>query len=353
MAGCEAPSEGLPGGRSQAPWAAHSRYRQGWRAGCVPARASPDSKPTPLSRGGVSPEHAYRPHHRTRLQPLPTVLMPDPRTLFFGGLCSSSALGPCWAPGLGEQSVCVTHSPGPPLATPLLLGSPAPCSPPGAPKPAAAGGVGEPHGLPLLRAGTRGARAGDRRGQGSLSSARGPPFGRECGSPGKCARGRRPGRHPPSRRGAAVRPAPRPPGSPAFLAGACGFLPAPGARSWLAAGRGAGRAGHERREGAAAEGDSPGFTRGRSRAARSSLRSATADTHLGHRSPRPAPPAPPRVRARFLLHLRAQATVPQSPAEKKGAKGWKLRRDCPKVRQADRAAVARVGVPQALSLEAA
>lgn len=32
-------------------------------------------------------------------------------------------------------------------------------------------------------------------------------------------------------------PAPRPPG-PAFLAGACGFLPAPGARSWLAAGRG-------------------------------------------------------------------------------------------------------------------
>lgn len=176
MAGCEAPSEGLPGERSQAPWAAHSRYRRGWGAGCVPARASPALTPSPpLSlQGGVSPEHAYRPDHRTWLQPLPTVLMPDPGTLFFRGLCSSSALGPCWAPGLGKQSVCVTHSPGPPLATPLLLGSPAPCSPPGAPKPAAAGGVGERHGLPLLRAGMRGARTGDRRGQGALPPTRGP-----------------------------------------------------------------------------------------------------------------------------------------------------------------------------------
>lgn len=245
----------------------------------------------------MSPEHAYRPDHRTRLQPLPTVLMPVPGTLF-RGLCSSSALGPCWAPGLGKQSVCVTHSPGPPLATPLLLGSPAPCSPPGAPKPAAAGGVGERHGLHLLLAGTRGARTGDRRGQGALPPAPGQPFDRVCGPRGKCARGRRPGRHPPSRRGAASRPAPRPPASPAFLAGACGFLPAPGVRSWLAAGRGAGLAGHKRRGlGGGRRGDSPGFTRGRSRAARSRLRSAAADTHLGHRSPRPAPPAPPRVRA--------------------------------------------------------
>lgn len=52
-------------------------------------------------------------------------------------------------------------------------------------------------------------------------------------------------------------PAPRPPG-PAFLAGACGFLPAPGARSWLAAGRGARgereeASGREGREGASWE----------------------------------------------------------------------------------------------------
>lgn len=233
-----------------------------------------------------------------------------------GGLCSSSALGPCWAPGLGEQSVCVTHSPGPPLATPLLLGSPAPCSPPGAPKPAAAGGVGERHGLPLLRAGTRGARAGDRRGQSALPPARGPPFGRACDPRGKCARGRRPGRHPPSRRGAAARPAPRPPGSPAFLAGACGFLPAPGARSWLAAGRGAGRAGHERREGAAAEGTVPGSRAdGRARPAAASAAppptptSATAARALRHLRR-------PGCEHRVLLHLPAPAMVAQPPAEK-------------------------------------
>lgn len=256
----------------------------------MPARTSPNSKPTPLSGGGVvSPNHAYRPHHRTRLQPLPTVLMPDPGTLFFGGLCSSSALGPCWAPGLGEQSVCVTHSPGPPLATPLLLGSPAPCSPPGAPKPAAAGGVGERHGLPLLRAGRGGlaqGTAGDRAPcpqPGGRGSAARVALGE------KCARGRRPGSHPPWRRGAAARPAPSPPGSPAFLAGACGFLPAPGARSGLAAERGAGLAGHERQEGVAAEGTVPGSRAdGRARPAAASAAppptptSATAARSLHH-----------------------------------------------------------------------
>jgi hypothetical protein len=269
----------------------------------------------------VSPEHAYRPDHRTWLQPLPTVLMPDPGTLFFRGLCSSSALGPCWAPGLGKQCVCVTHSPGPPLATPLLLGSPAPCSPPGAPKPAAAGGVGERHGLPLLQAGTRGARTGDRRGQGALPPAPRLLFDRVCGPRGKCARGRRPGRHPPSRRGAAARPAPRPPGSPAFLAGACGFLPAPGARSWLAAGRGAGLAGHERRGLGAAEGTAPGSRAdGRARPAAASAAppptptSATAARALHHLHR-------PGCERRVLLHLPALAMAPLPPAEKGGAKG--------------------------------
>lgn len=66
--------------------------------------------------------------------------------------------------------------------------------------------------------------------------------------------------HQPSRRGAPCparpcpAPAPRPTG-PAFLAGACGFLPAPGARSWLAAGRGARG---EREEASAREGRQKG-----------------------------------------------------------------------------------------------
>lgn len=313
---------------------------------CQPGLALTPSPP--LSPGGSvpraclppSPQNpAAAPPHGPHARPPDTLL----RRAVLG-------LGTVLGPGTGRaECVCDSlpgapagHTPAPRLTSPLL--------PTGGPK-ARGGGRGGGAARPAPPA-SRDA-GGARRGQGSLPSARGPPFGRECGSPGKCARGRRPGRHPPSRRGASVRPAPRPPGSPAFLAGACGFLPAPGARSWLAAGRGAGRAGQEQREGAAAEGDSPGLTRGRSRAGRNSLRSATADTHLGHRSPRPAPPAPPGVRARVLLHLRVQATVSQPPAEKRGAKGWKLRRDCSKVRQADRAAVARVGVPQALRLEAA
>lgn len=323
MAGCEAPSEGLPGERSQAPWAAHSRYRRGWGAGCVPARASPALTPSPpLSlQGGVSPEHAYRPDHRTWLQPLPTVLMPDPGTLFFRGLCSSSALGPCWAPGLGKQSVCVTHSPGPPLATPLLLGSPAPCSPPGAPKPAAAGGVGERHGLPLLRAGMRGARTGDRRGQGALPPTRGPPFDRVCGPRGKCARGRRPGRHPPSRRGAAARPAPRPPGIP------CGGM-------WLLAGPGGtqlagGREGRGARRTRAA-GVGGAAARGQPRVhARTVARGPQPPPQRRRRHPpRPPQPAPcatctaPGASAAFCSTSRPGRWLPSHP-RRKGVRGLK------------------------------
>lgn len=284
----------------------------------MPARASPDSKPTHLSRGGSVPRACLPPAPQNPAAAPPHGPHARPRDTLLRAGCAVARPwdGPCWAPGLGEQSVCVTHSPGPPLATPLLLGSPAPCSPPGAPKPAAAGGVGERHGLPLLRAGTRGARAGDRRGQSALPPAWGPPFGRACDPRGKCAQGQRPGRHPPSRRGAAARPAPRPPGSPAFLAGACGFLPAPGARSWLAAGRGAGRAGHERREGAAAEGTVPGSRAdGRARPAAASAAppptptSATAARALRHLRR-------PGCEHRVLLHLPAPAMVAQPPAEK-------------------------------------
>lgn len=77
------------------------------------------------------------------------------------------------------------------------------------------------------------ARAAHRPGAGAALGT-----GKGAGSPSAAS-------HQPSRRGAPgpARPCPapppaRPPG-PAFLAGACGFLPAPGARSWLAAGRGA------------------------------------------------------------------------------------------------------------------
>lgn len=182
------------------------------------------------------------------------------------------------------------HTPAPRLTSPLL--------PTGGPKARGGGrGGGAARPAPPASRDAGGAQRGPQ-GTGRPAPSPGPPFDRVCGPRGKCARGRRPGRHPPSRRGAAARPAPRPPGSPAFLAGACGFLPAPGARSWLAARRGAGLAGHEWRGlGDGRRGDSPGFTRGWSRAASSRLRSAAADTHLGHRSPRPAPPAPPRVRA--------------------------------------------------------
>lgn len=148
-------------------------------------------------------------------------------TLFFRGLCSSSALGPCWAPGLGKQSVCVTHSPGPPLATPLLLGSPAPCSPPGAPKPAAAGGVGERHGLPLLRAGTRGARTGDR-GTGRPAPSPGAAVLPRVWPAGKVCTGAAPRPSPTfaaGRRGPARPPPARQPGIP------CGGM-------WLLAGPG-------------------------------------------------------------------------------------------------------------------
>lgn len=76
------------------------------------------------------------------------------------------------------------------------------------------------------------ARAAHRPGAGAALGT-----GKGAGSPSAAS-------HQPSRRGAPgpARPCPapppaRPPG-PAFLAGACGFLPAPGARSWLAAGRG-------------------------------------------------------------------------------------------------------------------
>lgn len=92
-------------------------------------------------------------------------------------------------------------------------------------------------------------------------AAQGPGEGRR-GGPGRARAGsfpltNLPGGALPARPGPArpcPAPAPRPTG-PAFLAGACGFLPAPGARSWLAAGRGARG---EREEASAQEGRQEG-----------------------------------------------------------------------------------------------
>lgn len=114
--------------------------------------------------------------------------------------------------------------------------------------------------------GARSSRGRPGRGSGGESvRRRGPARARRTGR----AQGRRwgPGRawlalrRSPAFAGGALPPArplpgaaPRPPAGPGILAGACGFLPAPGARSWLAAGRG--RAGSGRPAGAARRGDS-------------------------------------------------------------------------------------------------
>lgn len=121
-------------------------------------------------------------------------------------------------------------------------------------------------------------------------------------------------------------PAPRPPG-PAFLAGACGFLPAPGARSWLAAGRGARGEREEagaregRREGAPAWEEFQPLPRGsapvRTRGARGRrLAQMIAPGRLGpaaHRTPF-QPPRPTGLRGSAACSAARATGTPKSPA---------------------------------------
>lgn len=216
----------------------------------------------------------------------------------------------------------MTHSPGPPLATPLLLGSPAPCSPLGAPKPAAAGGVEERHGLPLLRAGTRGARRGDRRGQGALPPARGRRS-TACVARGESVHG---GGAPAVThlRGGAPRPGP-PPARPAARHSLRGHVASCRPRGHAVGWRPGGARGSQDTSGGgwgtAAEGTAPGSRAdGRAQPAAASAAppptptsatAARAQRHL-HR---------PGCERRVLLHLPAQAMAPQPPAEKGGAEG--------------------------------
>lgn len=160
-----------------------------------------------------------------------------------------------WAPGLGERAARVTHSlPGARWPHPCSSANRGPPAPHQGPRAAGAGrGAGEQDGLPSScePAGAGGRAQGARASPAQPDRPRTVPSA--CPAGGQWERAAGPGQG--SGQAGAGSPAPlsptfpvgallaRParPGpapAPAFLAGACGFLPAPGARSWLAAGRG-------------------------------------------------------------------------------------------------------------------
>lgn len=264
-----------------------------WGSWCGPAGQPRLQAPPALSRG-VSPARGLPPSSTTAPGFSPSLGTPGSSCQARGHSSGQGGarlgLGPRSRPGTG-RAACVTHYPGPRWPHPCSSANQPPAPHRG---PKAGGGwegcretrrpapSSEPAGPGGARRGAGAARAG--RAAPPRPPGRSPPRPRRpAGRPARVSggesvrsrgraqglRGGRGGRgplspsHQPSRRGAPcpARPgpalpsaAPRPPG-PAFLAGACGFLPAPGARSWLAAGRGA----RGEREGAGArEGRRPG-----------------------------------------------------------------------------------------------